>query len=300
MDIQQLEFFCEIAELEHISNAAQRLMVSQPTLSRSVQALEDELGVELFDRNGKRIRLNDYGRYFYHKARQIVSLMHEAKKEISDVKAKKSNHVVIAAMSKGILHGLVNHLQGKYPWLTISGLAIAPEDAMSCLQSFDITFYLSGMLFEDEKIIASDVCMMPIRTILSVEHPLAGLPSIRLHDLEKYGFITFAKGTGPQYIDCLKPYFHNRHPEIGYESYSINNIMAYLKNSEYITLVTQDMLPSHLPAALKVLPITDLQQNALLRLYWGADNHLTREKKQLKNDILDYYRYDKRGGVNGN
>lgn len=290
MDILQLEYFCEIAESEHISHAAQKLMVSQPTLSRTLQALEDELGVDLFDRIGKRIRLNDYGRYFYRKAYQAITLMQEARQEITEAKAKRDSHIVIAAMSKGMIRDLAERLQSNYPGLTISALAIAPEDAVRCLQSYDITFYLSGMLFEDSRIISSDVCQMPIRTVMSAEHPLAGRPSLRLQDLEPYGFITFAKGTGPRYIDHLKHWFHGGSPEIGYESYSVNNIMSYIRNSRYVTLATQDMLPVPFPAALRMLPIADLQEKATLRLYWGADSHFSREKKQIRDEILSYFR----------
>ena len=67
MQIHQLEQFCAIARIEHMTKAAAELHVSQPTLSLNISRLEDELGTELFDRSGRNIRLNEYGTTFlYH------------------------------------------------------------------------------------------------------------------------------------------------------------------------------------------------------------------------------------------
>ena len=64
MEIHQLKYFICVAKLESISKAATMLHLSQPALSKSLAKLEDELGVQLFDRLGKRLHLNDRGKLF--------------------------------------------------------------------------------------------------------------------------------------------------------------------------------------------------------------------------------------------
>ena len=79
MEIQQIQYFVQIARLENISKAAEKLHISQPSLSSSLQRLEAELGYEVFDRNGKRISLNKQGKRFLENANQILTLIADSK-----------------------------------------------------------------------------------------------------------------------------------------------------------------------------------------------------------------------------
>jgi DNA-binding transcriptional LysR family regulator len=72
MSLQQLQYFVAVAEEQHVTRAAERLRVSQPPLSRQIQALEDELGQPLFERRGRGIVLTAFGRYFATRATAIL------------------------------------------------------------------------------------------------------------------------------------------------------------------------------------------------------------------------------------
>jgi len=64
MELQQLRYFREVAEREHVTRAAENLFVSQSAISRAVTQLEEELGVPLFYRQGRAVVLSPYGREF--------------------------------------------------------------------------------------------------------------------------------------------------------------------------------------------------------------------------------------------
>ena len=64
MDLSQLKYFLTAAGEENFSNAAKKLYISQPALSRAISRLEEELGVQLFERSSNRVVLNDSGRSF--------------------------------------------------------------------------------------------------------------------------------------------------------------------------------------------------------------------------------------------
>lgn len=70
MDLLQLKYFKVVAEQEHITKSAKLLMVSQPYLSAIVARLEEEMGGQLFDRDGRNVVLNEYGKILLHHANE--------------------------------------------------------------------------------------------------------------------------------------------------------------------------------------------------------------------------------------
>jgi DNA-binding transcriptional LysR family regulator len=79
------EWFLTLAELQHVTAAAQQLHIAQPTLTRMLARLERRLGVALFDRHGRRLSLSTYGRIFYEHARRAQSELDSARREIEDL-----------------------------------------------------------------------------------------------------------------------------------------------------------------------------------------------------------------------
>ena len=79
MELKQVQYFLKLADLEHMSAAADLLDISQPALSKSIASLEKELGQRLFDRVGNRIKLNESGRSFYQYAQSAVNLLENGK-----------------------------------------------------------------------------------------------------------------------------------------------------------------------------------------------------------------------------
>ena len=65
MELLQLRYFAELAYMEHLSRTAEKLMISPPSLSSTIKKLENELGVQLFDRSHQQMRLNQNGQLFY-------------------------------------------------------------------------------------------------------------------------------------------------------------------------------------------------------------------------------------------
>lgn len=78
MELKQIEYFLQLAKMQHMSRTADFLNISQPTLSKSLNTLERDLGVSLFDRVGNHLQLNDSGKQFYAKAKQAMQILNGA------------------------------------------------------------------------------------------------------------------------------------------------------------------------------------------------------------------------------
>src|SRR4030081_114231 len=82
VELRHLRYFVAVAQMENVSRAALKLHVSQPAVSRQIRDLEDELGVQLFERTGKAVSLTDAGRVFLREARAVLERTDEAVKNV--------------------------------------------------------------------------------------------------------------------------------------------------------------------------------------------------------------------------
>ena len=90
-----LRYFQKIAELQHITRAAEILHISQPSLSHIVKVMEIELGVPLFERRGRNIVLTHYGEILLLHTNHIMEELDAAKKEIARIKAVSYTHLTL-------------------------------------------------------------------------------------------------------------------------------------------------------------------------------------------------------------
>ena len=100
MEIRQLRYFLDIAQTEHLTDSARNLFVTQSTLSHGLRQLEDELGMQLFERVGRGLRLSQAGQVF----RQY------AERALREVEAGRSMLADISGLNTGTLTGRYPHL----------------------------------------------------------------------------------------------------------------------------------------------------------------------------------------------
>lgn len=120
MEIQHLKNFCVIAEYESLTEAAKRLHVSQSSLSRNLQALEDEIGVPLFDRLGRKIVINNAGRVALRRARLALDSLSSVKEDVLNVASKSNLEVnLYTPVPMAELMPLISGFIQKYPEINV-------------------------------------------------------------------------------------------------------------------------------------------------------------------------------------
>ena len=118
MELRQLQYFIEVADLKSFSRAAASIGIAQPALSRHVRLLERELGIDLFYRDGRGASLTTPGRRFYEKVQAILLALDEARTEIQATKDVPTGEVVIGVppqLGAALIVQLIKGFGQRYP-----------------------------------------------------------------------------------------------------------------------------------------------------------------------------------------
>ncbi|GAA3641384.1 LysR substrate-binding domain-containing protein [Kineosporia mesophila] len=148
---EQLRGFVAVAEELHFGRAATRLSMTQPPLSRLVQKLEREVGVRLFDRDSRGVRLTPAGTAFYGEARRLLALAESAPQQarrISEGSAGRLRVGFTAGAGYGVLPRLLNHLSAQLPDLELELFEMVSRDQVEAVQGHEIDLGLARPPFD--------------------------------------------------------------------------------------------------------------------------------------------------------
>ena len=103
MNLQQLYYFRTLAEVKHFTKASIKLMVTQPSLSHSINDLEAELGVTLFDRSNRQVSLTKYGELFLEYVNRSLDILDEGRAKLSDFIDPDQGTVSLSYVSSSLI-----------------------------------------------------------------------------------------------------------------------------------------------------------------------------------------------------
>lgn len=184
MNLLQLIYFAEAAKRENLSETAKKFFVPTSNISSSIKRLEQELGCKLFNHSSNKITLNENGIVFYERISKALSLIDDAKRELSDVNEQElSGEIYLHCQSnRGAVTRAIEKFREKHPGVKFR-MSFGEADAnnVDVIISFDIPFeYQERTLLIDEDI--------PIA--MHNSHPLAGKEDLTVADLRGEHFIT--------------------------------------------------------------------------------------------------------------
>ena len=195
MELRVLEYFLTVVREENISRAAEVLHVTQPTLSRQIKDLEEELHTTLFIR-GKRLILTDSGMMLRRRAEEVVTLMHKIDIEFQEQEELSG---VISIGSGGltaskILPELIGHFRERYPLVSFEIITGNADHIKEKLEHGILDF---GFLLEPVEIEKFDYLRMPVKEkwgiLLPANHPLAEEKAVTRKQLKELPLIVTSR-----------------------------------------------------------------------------------------------------------
>jgi DNA-binding transcriptional LysR family regulator len=199
--LRDLRYFVAVAEELSFSRAAERLFVSQPTLSKQVRALERVLRTTLFERNGRSLALTVTGAELLTQARRMLSEWDDATGELQRM-AGRQRATVVVGIHTGIARGLVASaaalLERNRPESSIQFRQAGWEDATAGLADGDVDAALVWLPIPDERRFAAKVLIAEPRVVLLPRgHRLAASKQIELRELSDEPFLALPSAAGP-------------------------------------------------------------------------------------------------------
>jgi len=190
---QQLRGFCYAARTKSISKAAEKLELSQPSVSLQIKALERELGTQLFTRRGPRIELTHDGQRLLELAKPLVEAMDGLDEDFATLRESADRGTVsIAAGGSTIQYLLppfVEQYTHDYPLVDVRLHNVTGKAGLALLREGEVDFAVGPMLDTPPDIQFHPLVTYEPMLITRHDHPLASQPRVNLKDVAKYPLI---------------------------------------------------------------------------------------------------------------
>jgi len=199
MEWHQLEYFKSVAQLQHVTRAAEQLSISQPALSRSIAKLEEELGFPLFDRSGKGIVLNRYGQIFLQHVERAIQEIADGKQVIEDLLHPDHGSVSLSflhSLGSNLVPGLLSKFLSNNPDIQFKLYQNATTFLLDQLDAGEIDLCLCSPIATREKIEWEPLFTEELFIIVPTGHRLAKRSSIDLNEIKDEPVVTFKKDYG--------------------------------------------------------------------------------------------------------
>jgi DNA-binding transcriptional LysR family regulator len=204
--LRQFSYFLAVADERHFGKAAERLRMSQPPLSQQIQVLERALGMSLFERSRRGVRLTREGAALLGPVRQFMDHAARLQQAVTDARSGRSDVVSIGAVNSAlfdIMPRLMRTAKERYTHLSLSMREMKSADALAAVQSGELDIALAR--FDDR---VPSLEMRPIVTdhlvvVLPADHPLRKLGRIPLSALANETLVLSPRRSSPSYFDQI-------------------------------------------------------------------------------------------------
>lgn len=276
------EWFLTLAELQHVTAAAQQLHIAQPTLTRMLARLERRLGVPLFDRHGRRLALSTYGRIFYEHARRAQLELDSARREIEDLNNPAAGEIRLGFLSSFgsvVVPRLIAGFSEVSPRVTFTLEEGAAESISERVLEGAIDVAVVSPRPQKPTLAWRSLFRQRLGVAVPREHRLTGAAAVSMTDLADEPFITMHPGFGMrQLLDelCAAAQFQ---PRIVLESTNLTTNAGLVAAGLGISLTPIDG-GEHAPGV-RVLPLADADAYRDIGMIWDSARPLSRSARDF-------------------
>lgn len=287
MNLQQLYYFRKLAEVQHYTEAAKALYITQPSLSDSISSLESELSVALFQKKGRGIELTKYGQEFYQYVSQALGVLEHGiaiMKEKSDSVTGTIDVGCIPTLLGDFLPDALDLYHEKHPQVNFNifqDKSIPVAEGVSA-GNFDIGF--CSMVESKEDLVFVPITYQELIVIVQNDHPLARYDSMELSTLRDYTLSTY-RDTIP-IGKTIRKILKDKNMEAAYSYDDEISIAGRIKRSSKAAIVADTPFLKQFDN-LKKIHLTDVPLNTrMLYMVYSKKNFITAAVEAFANFMV--------------
>jgi DNA-binding transcriptional LysR family regulator len=279
MEIRQLEYFQMVSRLHSITKAARHLHVSQPSVTVSIQKLEEELGITLFDRNQKQFTLTAEGQIYLQRVDDILTRLHDSILEMKDYRTLQQGSIRIGitpTVGAALFPYIFTKFQQAYPHVKMTVIEQGSLAVRNQLENGNLDVGILILSNMPPRLETACIMTGQILVCLPTNHSLEKQSTISFSKLSKERFILFKEDTYSRQLileQCLK---HQFTPQIIFSSSQIETILGLVEQGAGISFLLDTIVEKKLNILSR--PLTD---PLLIRagIAWNNERYLSNASK---------------------
>lgn len=289
MEVRLLEYFAAVCEELNFTKAADRLNISQPSLSQQIKILESNLGVQLFERTGKKTYMTQAGEILLQRTQNIFSEINEAKRELKELREHKLGKITVGCTGNYLLYSAVMAFHEQYPGIEISLMEVSTSDIIKNILNHQFDMGIVYLPVNEPLIETRLLFQTEFYLIVSVLNELAEVPSVKLEELQDKRLIFlpknyFTRQTIDKYCqECgftFKPTFELSDPNSLYQMTVQNKGITILPKS-YLNHIDENKV--------RKIPIIDPIPLSEVGLIYRKDINQSSIVKKFIESLMELY-----------
>lgn len=242
MNLRVLQYLIAVADTKHFGQAAQLCFVSQPTLSMQIKKFEEQLGIQIFERDNKSVMLTAIGAQIVAQARKINLAAAELKQIAESVKNPLSGHInigIIPTLGPYLLPKIVPHLAKTLPELTLQFTELQTHDLINQTLSGDIDLLILALPVNETRLQTKVLFKETFYLAVPSKHPLTNKKTVKINDVAAEPMLLLHEG------HCLRDHAldvcqnNKRFTEHDFQATSLETLRQMISAGVGITLIPE-------------------------------------------------------------
>ncbi|ABS69580.1 LysR family transcriptional regulator [Xanthobacter versatilis] len=250
MELRHLRYFTTVARERSFTRAAEKLHIAQSPLSRQMRELEEDLGVTLFERPSRPVRLTAAGRFFNEHALQILQRAEELRittRRFGEAGRRQFLIGFVGSVLYGGLPDVVRGFRACYAGLEVALIEMSTVEQIAALKEGRIDVGFGRIRFDDPAIRREVIAEEPLLVALPPDHRLLAADGVSFQDIAGEPLVLYPKSPRPSYADQVLSFFGDRGctPVIAQEVRELQTALGLVAAGIGITLVPDSVRHLH-------------------------------------------------------
>ncbi|MBB3109719.1 DNA-binding transcriptional LysR family regulator [Paenibacillus phyllosphaerae] len=278
MDVRHLHYFLEVARQKSFTRAAEALFITQPTISKMIKNLEEELGVILFDRVGKRIELTDAGAILLAQAQQMVQSFEQMQGSLDELTAVKRGRIRIGLppmIGVSFFPKVIGKFREQYPKIALQLYEYGAKKVEAEVGSGELDIGVILLPTKAEQFNSFTFAKQQLMLVVHPRHRLAEYSCVPLIELKDEPFLLYHEQFTLHdriIAECRRLHFE---PNVVYKSTQWDFIREMAAENLGVALLPEAVCRELDPERLRAIPLVDPVIPWHVAMIWRRDGYLS-------------------------